>query len=270
MTHLPLFPKTATQIMGIVNVTPDSFSDGGLFYQVDHAIAHAKQLIEDGANILDIGGQSTRPGYQEVSEEEELARVVPVIKALKQLTDLPISIDTYFPQVARAALRLGATMLNDVRGLDYPEMLEVAKEFPNSGIIIMHSRPRNKALTIVEDLQAFYQEKIRQCRAANIAPERICLDPGIGFGKSLAENLQILQNPAAFRYQDFPLLYGVSRKRTIEHLTGEKNPLERDVASITASLYAANKGVNILRMHNVKGMKEALTVWQTLDSQIHS
>ncbi|MGY3777066.1 dihydropteroate synthase [Isobaculum melis] len=265
MNQHPIFAKPATQIMGIVNVTPDSFSDGGLFYDTQHAIEHAKQLIKEGVDILDIGGQSTRPGYQEVSEEEELARVAPVIKAIRQLTDLPISIDTYFPSVAKAALALGATILNDVRGLDHPEMLAVAKAFPKAGLIIMHSRPRISTLTIQEDLQAFYQEKIKQCQQANIALERICFDPGIGFGKSLAENIQILQNPDAFRYQDYPLLYGVSRKRTIEHLTGETNPMERDIASITASLYAANQGVEILRIHHVKGMKEALTVWQTLD-----
>lgn len=255
------------QVMGILNVTPDSFSDGGRFADIELAVAHAKEMIAAKVDYIDIGGQSTRPGYQEIPAAEELQRVVPVIKAVRGLTDIPISVDTYFPEVAKAAIEAGADIINDIRGLDHPGMLELLAEYPEVGIVIMHSRPRQKDLDVAADIQAFYEEKYQACQAAGISEHRLCFDPGIGFGKSMAENIEILQDPAAFRYRDFPLLYGVSRKRTIAHLIDETDPLQRDYASVTASLYAALKGAEILRVHEFKGLKDALRTWRELASQ---
>lgn len=253
-----------TKIMGIVNVTPDSFSDGGNYFNSNDAINHAFELINEGVDILDIGGQSTRPGYNEVSAEEEIRRIDPVIRGIRAKYDIPISIDTYFPEVADHALSIGANIINDVRGLDLPGMMEVAINYSDSDLIIMHSRPRKTELTVEEDIQAFYEEKYQACQKAGIDSKRIYFDPGIGFGKTPEENIDILKFPAKYRYKDFPLLYGVSRKRTIAHLVDENKPLERDYASITATLFSAIQGVEIVRVHEVKGMKDALTVWQKL------
>lgn len=252
------------KVMGIVNVTPDSFSDGGKFFESDQAIQHAFQLIEEGADILDIGGQSTRPGYIEISPEEEIRRIGPVIKAIREKSDIPISVDTYFPEVADYALNNGATILNDVRGLDLEGMMAVAKKYPEADLVIMHSRERRTELTVEEDIQQFYTEKYEACLKEGIDPTRIFFDPGIGFGKTLEENIDILKYPEKYRFKDFPLLYGVSRKRTIAHLVDEDRPLERDYASVTATLYSAVKGVEVIRVHQVKGMKDALKVWQQL------
>lgn len=257
--------KKKYQVMGILNVTPDSFSDGGEHFSPEQALAHARQLIAEGADILDIGGQSTRPGYVEVSPEEEIARVVPVIRELKRITPLPLSVDTYFPEVAAAAISAGCDIINDIRGLDTPGMLAVLAQAPHVGIIIMHSRPRRKELTVAADIQSFYQEKYDACLAVGIDPTRLCFDPGVGFAKSPAENITIIREPGKFRFRDFPVLYGVSRKRTIEHLTDEPNPKERDYGTIAASLFACDRDdVEILRVHNVKGMADALKVWSRL------
>lgn len=251
------------QIMGIVNVTPDSFSDGGDFLQVEQAIAHGERLLAEGADLLDIGGQSTRPGYQEVSPEEEMARIIPVITGLRKKSQVAISVDTYYPEVAKAALNAGATIINDIKGLDQSGMVEVVADY-QAPVIIMHSRPRRNEFSLVEDLQNFYQEKITLCQKWGIPKEKICFDPGLGFEKDVEENIEILKNPAAFRYQDYPLLYGVSRKRTIAALTKESNPKERDFGSVAASLFAMNQGVELVRVHHVKGMKDSLRVWQSL------
>ncbi|WP_302373519.1 dihydropteroate synthase [Enterococcus asini] len=259
--------RKKNQVMGILNVTPDSFSDGGEHFTVEKALEHALLLVKQGADLIDIGGQSTRPGYAEVAPEIEAARILPVIRELKKHSNIPISVDTYFPEVARAAIEAGADIINDIKGLDTPGMLEVLATAANVGIIIMHSRPRRKELSVAEDIQAFYQEQFDRCLDYNIAPERLCFDPGIGFGKTVPENIAILQNPDAFRFRDFPLLYGVSRKRTIQHMIGDSLPQERDYASVTASLFAAQAGVEIVRVHEVKGMVDALKVWDVLNTE---
>ncbi|WP_430607522.1 dihydropteroate synthase [Enterococcus sp. AZ170] len=265
MTEEGYFTKNATQIMGILNVTPDSFSDGGHFNELDKAIVHCEEMLAANVDIIDIGGQSTRPNYQEISAKEEKERILPIVEAIRNRTDKPISIDTYFPEVADAALATGANIINDIKGLDTNGMIEVAQKYPDSGLVIMHSRKRRTELSVVEDIQQFCQEKIELCHKARIASTRICFDPGIGFGKTQAENIDILKDPEAFRYKDYPLLYGVSRKRTIATLTNESDPLARDFGSITASLFAANKGVEIVRVHQVKGMRDALNVWESLN-----
>ena len=252
-------------IMGILNVTPDSFSDGGDFSRIDHAVSHAKEMIDCGVDIIDIGGQSTRPGYVEISSSEEMKRVVPVIKEIRTFSHIPISIDTYFPDVAKAAIEAGADIVNDVKGMDMPGMAEVVAK-AHVPIIIMHSRQRDESLSIFDDLQVFYEEKIKLCQQHGISDELICFDAGIGFHKSMEDNELILAYPEKCRFENYPLLYGVSRTRTIAHLTNEKQPKERDFGSITASLFALNQGVEIVRVHNVKGMKDALNVWDTLQS----
>lgn len=261
------FAKKEPQIMGILNVTPDSFSDGGQFNELDKAMLHCEEMLSANVDIIDIGGQSTRPNYQEISAEEERERILPIIQAVRKKTDKPISIDTYFPEVADAALAAGANIINDIKGLDTNGMIEIAQKYPDCGVIIMHSRPRRTELSVAEDIQEFYQEKIELCQKAGIDLMRICFDPGIGFGKTQEENIEILKHPEAFRYQDYPLLYGVSRKRTIAALTNEADPTARDFGSIAASLFAVNKGIEIVRVHHVKGMRDMLNVWQTLNSK---
>ncbi|WP_375179261.1 dihydropteroate synthase [Enterococcus rotai] len=261
------FAKKEPQIMGILNVTPDSFSDGGQFNELDKAMLHCEEMLSANVDIIDIGGQSTRPNYQEISAEEERERILPIIQAVRKKTDKPISIDTYFPEVADAALAAGANIINDIKGLDTNGMIEIAQKYPDCGVIIMHSRPRRTELSVAEDIQEFYQEKIELCQKAGIDLMRICFDPGIGFGKTQEENIEILKHPEAFRYQDYPVLYGVSRKRTIAALTNEADPSKRDFGSIAASLFAVNKGVEIVRVHQVKGMRDTLNVWQTLSSK---
>lgn len=250
-------------IMGILNVTPDSFSDGGDFSDVNLAITHAKEMIADGVDIIDIGGQSTRPGYVEIAANQEMTRVIPVIEAIRDFSDIPISIDTYFPKVAKAAIEAGANIVNDIKGMDMDGMAEVVA-FYNVPVIIMHSRTRQEGVSIFDDLAQFYQEKIEQCQAHDIPKENICFDPGIGFHKSMEDNELILSYPEKCRYEDYPLLYGVSRKRTIAHLINEDKPKERDFGTVAASLFSLEKGVEIVRVHNVKGMKDTLTVWNKL------
>ena len=260
----PFFSENKTLVMGVLNVTPDSFSDGGHYVQVEEAVKRAQEMIAADVDIIDIGGQSTRPGYHEISAVEELQRILPVIKEIRQLTTTRISIDTYYPEVAEAALHEGATIINDIKGLDQSGMLEIAQKYPESGLILMHSRPRKPELSVKEDVQQFYQEKAVLCESRGIEASRICFDPGIGFGKSLEENIHILQQPQEFRYQEYPLLYGVSRKRTIAALIDETDPLKRDFGSVAASLFVAQQGVEIVRVHEVKGMKDALAVWEQL------
>ena len=216
--------KKNYQIMGIVNTTPDSFSDGGSYTTVDVACQHALHLLEAGADILDIGGQSTRPGYEEVSPQVEADRVLPLIKKIRETSLTPISVDTYYPQVAEAAIQAGATIINDIKGLDTPGMAEVLAQYPEVQVVIMHSR-KHQSLSLKEELHQFYTEKIEQCQKYGLSLEKICFDPGIGFHKTVAENLQLLKDPNAFRYQDYPLLYGVSRKIYVRKMDKYKHLL---------------------------------------------
>ncbi|WP_159722670.1 dihydropteroate synthase [Enterococcus sp. CSURQ0835] len=251
------------QIMGILNVTPDSFSDGGRYAEVSQAVARGKELVAQGADILDIGGQSTRPGYEAISPQAELERILPVIEELKKAVTVPISVDTFYPEVAEAVIAAGADIINDIKGLDFPGMAEVLAAHPTVGIVLMHSRKRTER-SLIEDIQRFYDEKIQQCQTFGIDQARLCFDPGLGFHKTPAENLAILKEPAGFRYRDLPLLFGISRKRTIGAVTGETVAEKRDYASVQASLFALEKGVEIVRVHEVFGMKQALVMQQTL------
>ncbi|MDR1522184.1 MAG: dihydropteroate synthase [Streptococcaceae bacterium] len=259
-----LFQKEYVQVMGVLNVTPDSFSDGGKYNTLEAAIKYAKQMIDNGVDIIDIGGQSTRPGYCEVSISEELQRVLPVIKALRKFAPkMPISIDTYFFEVAKKAVAAGANIINDIHGFRDVRMFEILQEFPKTHAVIMHGH-RKKTVSLEKEIREFYESKIFQCLKRKISLSRICFDPGVGW-KNKEETMDILRYSDRYAYPLIPLLIGISRKRIIGSLTKEEEIQNRDLGTIISSLYLANTGyVNILRVHDVKGMKQALSVWEQL------
>jgi dihydropteroate synthase len=251
--------------MGVVNVTPDSFSDGGEFADAKSAIDHAILLIEEGADIVDIGGESTRPGAEPVSEDEELKRVLPVIEALSG-EDVAVSIDTMKPAVARAAVAAGAEVINDVNGLRAPGMLEAAAE-SGTYVCIMHmlGEPRTmqsepKYDDVVEDVLAWLLQRAEVAQNAGVPAENIWIDPGIGFGKTVDHNLSLLRSTAAFATSGYPVVVGASRKSFIGKLAEEPDPLNRLPGSLAAALYAAQKGARILRVHDVAATVQALAV----------
>lgn len=234
-----------TLVMGILNVTPDSFSDGGFFYAQNAAIAHAKKLIEDGADIIDIGAESTRPNFAPITAEEEISRLEKIIPAIKNF-GVPISVDTYKPEVAEIALNLGAEIINDVHGLTDKKMLDVAKKF-SAPIIAMHNKKNSP--NVIDDIKNFFLHTLETCRENNFDESQIIFDPGIGFGKTQEENLIVLKNLREFK--NFPLLLGVSRKSVIGHYTGLEVD-ERDEATGAICVSAILQGVDIVRVHNVK------------------
>ena len=234
-----------TLVMGIVNVTPDSFSDGGKFFSPENALAHAKKLVEDGADILDIGAESTRPEAVTISVDEELSRLEKILPALKNFP-VPISIDTYKPEVAEFALSCGADIINDVHGLADKKMLTVAKKF-SAPVIAMHNK--KKSPNIIDDIKNFFLETLETCRKNNFDESKIIFDVGIGFGKTQEENLFILKNLREFK--NFPLLLGVSRKSVIGYATGFEVD-DRDEATGAICAFAISQGVDIVRVHNVE------------------
>jgi dihydropteroate synthase len=256
--------------MGIVNATPDSFSDGGEHATVEAAIAHGLQLAEEGADILDIGGESTRPGAQDVPLDEELRRVIPVIEALAKQTSLPISVDTSKPEVMRAAVAAGAGMINDVYALRREGALEAAAAL-GVPVVLMHmlGEPRSMQEApryddVVADVHRFLAERIFAAEMAGIAKKRIVVDPGFGFGKTIAHNLALLAQLQRFTELGVPLLAGLSRKRTIGELTGRSDPHDRIHGSVAAHLIAAQRGAMLLRVHDVAATVDALKVWNAV------
>lgn len=253
-------------VMGIVNVTPDSFSDGGRFDRPDRAVAHALQLVAEGADILDIGGESTRPGARNVSLDEELERVVPVIRSLVGRTDVPISIDTSKPEVMRAAVEAGAVMINDVNGLRADGALATAAGL-EAAICVMHMQGQPRTMQqdpqyddVVADVMDFLRQRVAACQAAGIARERLLIDPGFGFGKTLAHNLALLSRQQELLVLDLPLLIGISRKSMLGAITGRENADQRLAASLAAALLSAQRGAAILRVHDVAPTVDALKV----------
>lgn len=251
-------------IMGIVNVTPDSFSDGGQFYSPRAAIDHGLRLIEEGADLLDIGGESTRPGAADVSEADELARVLPVIAGLSA-AQVPISIDTQKPNVMRAAIAEGASMINDVNALRAPGAMQVAAE-SDAAVCLMHMQgaPRTMQRSpeygdVVNEVKAFLTERIAAARAAGIAHERIVIDPGFGFGKSVDHNVQLLHQLGALGELGVPVLAGLSRKSMLGKLANLEVG-DRIFASIAAAVLAAERGAKIIRVHDVKATRDALAI----------
>ena len=247
------FPGPAL-VMSIVNVTPDSFSDGGNFLRREAAVAHALKLVDQGADLLDIGGESTRPGAAPVPEREELRRVLPVIEGLAGRVKIPLSIDTMKPAVARAALHAGASIVNDVAAnRSDDEMWEIASEF-RAGYICMHAplklHKKLKKENIVAEVEKFFEGRMRKMRAAGILPEQIVFDPGIGFGKTPEQNLQLLGELRRFTTWKRPLLLGVSRKSFIEKIIGG-NVNERLPASLACAILGIESGAQIIRAHDV-------------------
>ncbi|HKN78621.1 MAG TPA: dihydropteroate synthase [Lysobacter sp.] len=258
------------RVMGIVNVTPDSFSDGGEHATTEAAIAHGVQLAEEGADVLDIGGESTRPGAADVPIEEELRRVIPVIEGLVQATSLPISIDTSKPEVMRAAVAAGAGMINDVYGLRREGALDAAASL-GVPVVLMHmlGEPRSMQEApqyddVVADVHRFLAERIFAAEMAGIAKARIVVDPGFGFGKNSAHNLALLARLNKLVELGVPVLAGLSRKRTIGEITGRDDPHERVHGSVAAHLIAAQNGARILRVHDVAATVDALKVWEAV------
>ncbi len=250
--------------MGVVNVTPDSFSDGGRFLDPLAAIAHGRRLREEGADILDVGGESSRPGAQAVAEQEELDRVVPVLRGLK---DVPVSVDTRRPSVMRAVLLEGASMINDIEALSAPGALE-AVATSDCALCLMHKQgdpatmqqnPRYQ--DVVMEVKGYLEERITACESKGIARERIAIDPGFGFGKTPEHNFRLLRELASFTGLGVPVLAGWSRKSTLGTVTGQ--PANgRLAASLAAALLALQGGATILRVHDVKETRDVIAVWQ--------
>lgn len=257
---------TSPKVMAIVNVTPDSFSDGGKYNQLDQAIAHAMQLIEDGASVLDIGGESTRPNAAPVPLDEELKRVIPLIEALVvRNIPLPISIDSYKPAVMRAALEAGASMVNDVRGLQEAGAVDVVAA-SQAAVCIMHMQGTPQTMQdnpqyddVVAEVKAFLQAQRDACLAAGIAQNRVMLDPGFGFGKTRAHNIALAKSLSELLALGCPLLVGLSRKSVLGQMTG--NDVDARLhASVAAAVISAMQGAHLLRVHDVKATVEALKV----------
>ena len=258
------------QVMGIVNVTPDSFSDGGAHDTTDAAVAHALALVEQGADLLDIGGESTRPGADEVPLDEELRRVVPVIERLAAQVAVPISVDTSKPEVMRAAVQAGAGMINDVYALRREGALDAAAVL-GVPVVLMHMQGEPRSMQaapdyddVVGDVHRFLAERIFAAEMAGIPKKRLVIDPGFGFGKDTTHNLQLLAQLERFVELGVPVLAGLSRKRSIGQLTGRDVPAERIFGSVAAHLIAAQRGAMIVRVHDVAATVDALKVWNAV------
>ena len=256
--HLPLGSRTL--IMGIVNVTPDSFSDGGQFLKPDKALAQARRIEAEGADIIDVGAESTRPGAVEITAEEELARLVPVLQPLVQATSLPISVDTYKAAVAREALRLGASMVNDVGGLQRdPEMAAVVAEY-QVPVVIMHNQEDTVYESdLMEALSCFFEKSLQIAHSAGVLKSNIILDPGIGFGKTFEHNIEVLRRLKELESLGYPLLLGVSRKSVIGHIL-DLPPQERLEGTLAAHVLGIQQGVAVLRVHDVAAHRRAVRV----------
>ena len=258
--------KSRPRVMGIVNVTPDSFSDGGRLRSLEAAVAHAMRLVDEGADILDIGGESTRPGAEPVSAEAEIARVVPLIERIRTRWHGPVSVDTMKPEVARAAVAAGASIWNDVTALGHaPDSLATAADL-GCEVVLMHMKGEPRTMQdapryddVVAEVAAFLAARAEAALAAGVARERIWLDPGLGFGKTAAHNLELTRRLAEIAALGFPVLYGVSRKRTIQAVDpSATDPLDRLGGSLALALEAARGGAAVIRVHDVRETVQAL------------
>ena len=252
-----------TYIMGILNVTPDSFSDGGKFNQIDAALKHAEEMIRDGADVIDIGGQSTRPGYTKISDEEETGRVVPVIEAVKKEFEIPISVDTYKSGVAEAAAQAGADLINDIWGLKYDARM--AEVIAKSGLAccLMHNRDNTEYRNFMEDVKQDLRETIALAKAAGIADDKIILDPGVGFAKSYENNLEVIRRLKEFNELKYPVLLGTSRKSVIG-LTLDLPAAERVEGTIVTTVMAVEAGCMFVRVHDVKENHRAIQMAEAI------
>ena len=252
-------------VMGILNVTPDSFSDGGKHNQLIDAVKHANAMINAGATIVDVGGESTRPGASEVSVDEELSRVIPVVEAVAQRFEVWVSVDTSKPEVIRESARAGAHIINDIRSLSEPGALEAAAQ-TGLPVCLMHMQGEPRTMQnaphyddVFESVNRYFVEQIARCEAAGIAKENLLLDPGFGFGKNLHHNYQLLARLCEFHHFELPLLVGMSRKSMVGQLLNV-GPTERLSGSLACAVIAAMQGANIIRVHDVKETVEAMRV----------
>lgn len=252
-----------TYIMGILNETPDSFSDGGKFNQIDAALKHAEEMIRDGADVIDIGGESTRPGYTKISDEEETDRVVPVIEAVKKEFEIPISVDTYKSGVAEAAAQAGADLINDIWGLKYDARM--AEVIAKSGLAccLMHNRDNTEYRNFMEDVKQDLRETIALAKAAGIADDKIILDPGVGFAKSYENNLEVIRRLKEFNELKYPVLLGTSRKSVIG-LTLDLPAAERVEGTIVTTVMAVEAGCMFVRVHDVKENHRAIQMAEAI------
>ncbi len=256
-------------VMGIVNVTPDSFSDGAHHFRLDEAVAHARRLVDEGADILDVGGESTRPGAQAVSLDEELRRVLPVVEALQDC-GVPVSVDTCKPAVMRAVLSAGADMINDIMGFSAPGAIEAVAD-ATCAVCVMHMRGEPRTMQrdpvyedVVREVGEYLAGRARALRDHGVAPGRIVLDPGFGFGKTVAHNYTLLAHLRELGTGNYPFLLGMSRKSMIGAVTG-RSVEQRLGGSIAAALAGAARGAHILRVHDVADTVDALKVWATVE-----
>lgn len=273
-----LIDLSQPKVMGIVNITPDSFSDGGQFESNSKALKHAEKLLQQGADILDIGGESSRPGAQALSVEEELSRVLPFVREAAKW-QVPLSVDTYKPEVMKAALDLGADIINDIWALRQPGTWEVIAQFPNCGICLMHMHRDPQTMQIepmtgnvVHSVKDFLAQQLFKAVSLGIKKERIVLDSGVGFGKTTEQNLAMLSHQASFLSLGQPLLAGWSRKSSLGKILAvdghEPAPSDRLGASLAAALMAVQNGAAIVRVHDVKETVQALKVWQAVQANV--
>jgi len=260
-------------VMGILNVTPDSFSDGGRYFSKNKALDHAYQMIEDGAKILDIGGESSKPGAANVSDSEEQDRVMPIIEALKGST-VALSLDSYKTSTMYLAAKAGIDILNDISGFSSLANQQVAIDHPALGLCVMHMQNDPKTMQIrpsyedvIQEVNDFFLQRIHILESLGVSPERICLDPGIGFGKTPLHNLQLMNQLGFFAHFGKPVLIGISRKSTLGKIIGSDSE-DRTTASIAALLFSISRGAKILRVHDVKESVQAIKVWTSLSNEI--
>ncbi len=260
---------TKTVIMGILNVTPDSFSDGGLFMGRERALRHAAAMVADGADIIDVGGESTRPGAGAVSVQEELDRVVPAIEAVRDAFDLPISVDTTKPEVMHAAVAAGADMINDVNALQAPGAVDVARD-TGTAVCLMHMQGQPATMQqapcygdVVAEVGAYLAQRRDACINSGISPEKIVVDPGFGFGKNDGHNLELLRGLRGLKALGSPVLVGLSRKSMIGRLLGLAAQ-ERTVASVVLAVIAVQNGASIVRVHDVKATRDGIRMLEAV------
>ena len=258
-----------TYIMGILNVTPDSFSDGGKFNGMDAAIAHAHQMVEEGVDIIDVGGESTRPGHIQITDEEEIARVTPIIEVLKKEFDVPVSIDTYKSHVAEAALQAGADLVNDIWGLKYDKKMAYDSEMGaviakyDAACCLMHNREKAEYQDFLKDFMDDMKECVRLAKAAGIEDDKIILDPGVGFGKTYEMNLEIIDKMEILNELGYPVLIGTSRKSVIG-LTLDLPVTQREEGTMVTTVYGVQKGCAFVRVHDVEKNKRAIQMTKAI------
>lgn len=271
--------KKKTLIMGILNITPDSLSDGGTYQNLDEIIKRAKQMVEDGADIIDVGGESTRPGSTVVTLEEELNRVIPVIKRLVQEVEVPISVDTYKAEVARQAVEAGASIINDIGGAKFDPLMPEVMAQSGAYVILMHNRKPDMSQTdcittisgeltqyddIVETVRDELKESIELVKAAGVSDDKIIIDPGIGFAKTVDKNIELMQRVSELHDLGYPILLGVSKKGTIGHLLGGLDVNNRAEGTMAATCFAVSQEIEIVRVHDVLENARAAKVMQQL------